>query len=255
MRRSPISYGITRRLTIMFSPPLEGEVAGRRPAGGVTALKGARRCGSAAHPTTDFDFRKFVNAAGHLRRERGQEWVLDRGRDASYLASLPRSRVNLYRSTMPAQCRLSFDSGPIVALRRTYPRGHEQTLRRRPSGLYSRSQTFIWIYSARRRPLEGYTDIREGLPSDAAFSQRMASIEGKLEFDGKVRGAWKMQAGTEIGQVADDTTDRRAAGHNELGSLEYFGPRKLPTLKHGQSSNLQFVGENHVSPNLLHNRK
>jgi len=50
-----------------------------------------------------------------------------------------------------------------------------------------------------------------GLPSDAAFSQRMSRIEGKVEFGGKVRGAWTMQAGTVIAQIADDTTNRHAA--------------------------------------------
>lgn len=89
------------------------------------------------------------------------------------------------------------------------------------------------LSSAHRRLLEGHTDIREGLPSDAAFSQRMACIEGKVEFGGKVRGAWKMQAGTMIAQIANDTTHGRAAGHNELGTLEYFGPREPPTLEHG----------------------
>jgi hypothetical protein len=54
------------------------------------------------------------------------------------------------------------------------------------------------INSVRRRLLEGYTDIRKGLPSDAAFSQRMAHIEGKFEFGGKAHGIWKMQAGTVI---------------------------------------------------------
>jgi hypothetical protein len=110
------------------------------------------------------------------------------------------------------------------------------------------------INSVRRRLLEGYADIRKGLPSDAAFPQCMAGIEGKLEFDGKVRGTLKMQAGAVIAQIADDTANRRASGQNELGALEYFGPRKSPTLRHGQAPNLQF-GENDFSPNPFHNRK
>jgi len=82
----------------------------------------------------------------------------------------------------------------------------------------------------------------------------MACIEGKVEFDGKLYGAWKMQAGTGIAQIADDTADRRVAGQDELGTLEYFGPRKPPTLTHGQPLNLQF-GENNFSPNVFYERK
>jgi hypothetical protein len=90
--------------------------------------------------------------------------------------------------------------------------------------------------SARGLQLEGHADIRKGLPSDAAFSQCMSGIEGKVEFGWKVRGARKMQAGTVIAQIADDTIDRRAAGQNEPGALKYFRPRNAPTLNHGQTS-------------------
>jgi hypothetical protein len=48
---------------------------------------------------------------------------------------------------------------------------------------------------------EGYTDIRKQLPRDAAFSQCMSGIEGKVEFGRKICGAWKMQAGTMIAQI------------------------------------------------------
>jgi len=59
----------------------------------------------------------------------------------------------------------------------------------------------LWIdklNSARRRLLKRHTDIRNSLPSDAAFSQRKAGVEGKVEFGRKVRSAWKLQAGTVI---------------------------------------------------------
>jgi len=101
----------------------------------------------------------------------------------------------------------------------------------------------LWIdklNSARRRLLKRHTDIRNSLPSDAAFSQRKAGVEGKVEFGRKIRGAWKMQAGTVIAQIPDNAVHRRAVGQNDLGALEYFGPWKSPTLKHGQHSNLQF---------------
>ena len=50
----------------------------------------------------------------------------------------------------------------------------------------------------RRRLLEGHTDIRNGLPSDAAFSQRKAGVKGKVKFSVEVGGAGKLQAGTVI---------------------------------------------------------
>jgi hypothetical protein len=96
--------------------------------------------------------------------------------------------------------------------------------------------------------------MRNGLPSNAAFSKRTARIEGKVEFGGKVRGAWKSKAGTMIRQIADDTTKRRAVGQNDFGVLEYFGPWKPPTLKHARPSKLQF-DENNFRPKLFHNRK
>ena len=43
--------------------------------------------------------------------------------------------------------------------------------------------------SARRRPLKVHTNVRQGLPSDVAFSQRTAGVESKVEFVGKVCGA------------------------------------------------------------------
>ena|ERR1700681_3005248 len=63
-----------------------------------------------------------------------------------------------------------------------------------------------------------------------------------------------MQAGTVIAQIADDTTDRRAVGQGERGTLKYCRPRNAPTLEHGQPSNLQF-GENEFRRYLLHIRK
>jgi hypothetical protein len=104
------------------------------------------------------------------------------------------------------------------------------------------------------RLLEEYTDICTGLPSDAAFSQRTAGVEGKVEFGRKVRSAWKKQAGTVITHISDDTTDRRAASQDDLGTLKYFSSRKPPTLKHGQHPNLQFRQPN-SRPNLFHKRK
>jgi len=80
----------------------------------------------------------------------------------------------------------------------------------------------------------------------------MACIERKLEFGGKARGAWKVQAGTVTGQIADDTIERRAAGHNYFGALEYFSSRKPPTLQHGQTLCLEF-DENDFRPNLFRN--
>jgi hypothetical protein len=102
--------------------------------------------------------------------------------------------------------------------------------------------------------LEGYTDIRTGLPSDAALSHHTACVQGKVEFGRKVRGASKLQTRTVIAQIADGTTDRRAPGQNDLGAFEYINPRKLPTLKHGQHSELQSWQTN-FRPNLFHNRK
>ena len=84
--------------------------------------------------------------------------------------------------------------------------------------------------------LEGYTDICTGLPSDAALSHHTARIEGKVEFGRKVRGACKLQARTVIAQISDYTTNRRAVGQNDFGTLEYFNSWKLPTLIHGQHS-------------------
>jgi hypothetical protein len=57
-----------------------------------------------------------------------------------------------------------------------------------------------------------------------------------------------------IGQIADDTTDRRAAVSKNFGPLEYFGPWKPPTFNHGKPRNLKFA-ENYFRPNLLHNSK
>jgi hypothetical protein len=108
------------------------------------------------------------------------------------------------------------------------------------------------ISSAYRQLLEGHADVRQGLPSDAAFSQRTASIESKVEFIGKVRGAWKLQAGTVIAQITDDTAQCRMASQHESGGLEYYRPLKAPALEHDLSSNPQF-DENHPIPNKLPN--
>jgi hypothetical protein len=45
----------------------------------------------------------------------------------------------------------------------------------------------------------------------------------------------KLQAGTMIAQITDDTTDCRTAGQDEGGSFEYYRSLKAPTLKHGQT--------------------
>jgi hypothetical protein len=84
------------------------------------------------------------------------------------------------------------------------------------------------------------------LPSDTAFSQRTACIESKVEFAGEIRGAVKLQAGTVIAQVTDNTTDRRPARQNEGGSLEYYCPWKAPTLKHGQTYNSMKITVVHI---------
>ena len=42
-----------------------------------------------------------------------------------------------------------------------------------------------------------------------------------------------------IAQIPDYTPDRRAVGQNDLGALKYLSPRKPPTIKHGQHSNLR----------------
>jgi hypothetical protein len=47
-----------------------------------------------------------------------------------------------------------------------------------------------------------------------------------------------MQAGAVTTQIADDTADCRTTDDEELRSFEYFVPWYLPTLKHGQPSNL-----------------
>ena len=56
----------------------------------------------------------------------------------------------------------------------------------------------------------------------------------------------KLQAGTVIAQVTDDTTDRRPASQNEGGSLEYYCPWKAPTLKHGQTNNSMKITVVHI---------
>ena len=63
-----------------------------------------------------------------------------------------------------------------------------------------------------------------------------------------------MQAGTVIPQIPNNAVQCRAVGQNDLGALEYSGPWKLPTFKHGQHSNLQFWQANSRS-NLFHNSK
>jgi hypothetical protein len=100
------------------------------------------------------------------------------------------------------------------------------------------------IYSARRRLLEGHANVRRGLPSNPAFSERATGIERKVEFGGKARGAGKMQASTTIGQIAHDTIERHTTSRNDFGALEYFGPRKPPMLEHTQRPNLQFDENN-----------
>ena len=77
-------------------------------------------------------------------------------------------------------------------------------------------------------------DIRNSLPSDPAFSHGMRGVEGMVEFGWKISCARKTQAGTVIARVPNKAVHRRAVGQNDLGALEYFGSRKLPTLKHCQ---------------------
>ena len=108
--------------------------------------------------------------------------------------------------------------------------------------------------SARRRLFEGHANVRRGLPSNPAFSERATGIERKVEFGRKASGGWKMQASTAIGQIAHDTIECHATARNDFGALEYFGPRKPPMLNHTQRPNLQF-DENNCGPNLFQNRK
>ena len=117
----------------------------------------------------------------------------------------------------------------------------------------SRSVVIVYINSARRRLLERHTDIHNGLPSDAAFSQRKACVKGKVEFGGKVGSAGKLQAGTVIAQISHDTTHRRAVGRNDLGALEYLSSWKPPTIEH-VSTKPQFL-QTISRPNLFQNRK
>ena len=91
------------------------------------------------------------------------------------------------------------------------------------------------IDSARRWPLERHANVRRGLPSNTAFSQRTAGIESKVEFAGEVRSAMKLQAGTMIAQITDDTAECRTACQDEGGSFEYYRSLKAPSLKHGQT--------------------
>jgi hypothetical protein len=102
--------------------------------------------------------------------------------------------------------------------------------------------------------LEGYANVRLGLPSDAAFSQRMAAIKSKVEFFGQVRSAWQLQTGSAIAQIADNTAQCRMVSHHESGNLEYHRPLKAPTLNHDLSACPQF-DENHPIANKLPNEK
>ena len=124
-----------------------------------------------------------------------------------------------------------------------------------PAGTISRvaeNDASTPINSVGCRSLEGHTNFRKVLPRDAALSKGIACIERKLEFGGKACGAREVQAGTVTGQIADDTIERRAAGHNYFGAFEYFGSRKPPTLKHGKKLCLEF-DENDFRPNLFQN--
>ncbi len=71
------------------------------------------------------------------------------------------------------------------------------------------------------------------MPGDAALSQCIAGVEGKVEFGGQIRRAPELQAGAVIGQIAYDTAGRRAPVQHDLGALENFGSRKAATLNHG----------------------
>ena len=106
----------------------------------------------------------------------------------------------------------------------------------------------------RRRPFKRHTNIRQGLPSDTAFSQRAAGIEGKVEFIGKVRSARQLQAGTMIAQIADNARKYRTVSQHESGGLEYDRPLNAAALEHDLSSKPQF-DVNHLISNKLPNRK
>jgi hypothetical protein len=64
----------------------------------------------------------------------------------------------------------------------------------------------------------------------------MTGIESKVEFIGKVRSTWELQAGTVIGQIADDARECRMVSQHERGSLEYYRPLKAAALAHGLTS-------------------
>jgi|HubBroStandDraft_6_1064221.scaffolds.fasta_scaffold108923_2 hypothetical protein len=106
----------------------------------------------------------------------------------------------------------------------------------------------------RRRLFKRHTDVCQGLPSNPAFSQRAACIKGKVEFNGQVRSAWELQAGTMIAQIADDARQYRMVSQHESGSLEYDRPLNTTTLEHDLCSNPQF-DENHPILNKLPNGK
>jgi hypothetical protein len=60
----------------------------------------------------------------------------------------------------------------------------------------------------------------------------MALIESKVEFIGKSRGTWKLQAGTVIAQIADQTGEYRMVSQHEGGRLAHNRPLNPATLEH-----------------------
>ena len=60
----------------------------------------------------------------------------------------------------------------------------------------------------------------------------MAGIKGKIKFIGKVRGTWKLQAGTMIAQIADHAGEYRMVSQQESGRLAYDRPLNTATLEH-----------------------
>jgi hypothetical protein len=60
----------------------------------------------------------------------------------------------------------------------------------------------------------------------------MARIESKVEFVGKFRGAWKLQAGTAIAQIVDHTRKCRMVSQHENSRLAYDRPLNTATLEH-----------------------
>lgn len=96
---------------------------------------------------------------------------------------------------MTAEAPVAHTTGPLLLLSREV--NVSDAVRKdggqRLSELVKHTSLFVSglgeISSARRRRLEGHTNICQVLPCYVAFSQRMACIKSKIESGGKARGA------------------------------------------------------------------